>query len=90
MNILTNYIKKTDNEILDIDELITIINHINELNTTKDNLHLILKLISNLVVYTNCINFDIDTILDKNRDILTDGHIISLVKIYCSNRYSNP
>jgi len=90
MDKLINFIKKTDKEILDIDELILIIDYIKHVQITNNNLHLILKLITNLLTYYEYIDFDIDNILLKNSDILLDGDVISFVKIYCSIKYNNP
>jgi hypothetical protein len=90
MDILTKYIKKTDNQSLDVDELIYIIDHINNIVSTIDNLNLLLKLISNLISYPDFIDFNLDKLLENKWDMLNDGHIISLIKIYCSQKYSNP
>ena len=97
MDILTKYIKQTDNELIDKNDLIIIINYLNDINISTNNLHLILKLISNIIYYPDLIsdtnlkiNIDLNILIATFDDILTDGHIISLVKIYCSVVYSNP
>ena len=83
MDILTNYIKKTE-IISDIKEIPIIIEYINQNDITINNLHLILKLISNLITYPNLINFNIDSIFDKYKNLLTDSHVILFIKINCS------
>ena len=97
MDILTKYIKQTENELIDKNDLIIIINYLNDINISTNNLHLILKLISNIIFYSDIISdinlkikIDLNNLIATFDDILTDGHIISLVKIYCSVVYSNP
>jgi hypothetical protein len=84
------FIKKTDNETLDIDELLNVIELVDKTTISKSNISLILKLISNLTHYEKYIEFDIYKIFDENKHILNNGDIISFVKIYCSNKYNNP
>jgi len=89
MDILTNYIKKTE-IISDFNDIPIIIEYINQNDITINNLHLILKLISNLITYPNLINFNIDSIFDKYKNLLTDSHVILFIKINCSIKYNNP
>ena len=91
MNSFEYLIKKTDKESLIYDDLVNIIELIDKTTINKDNISLILKLISNLTIYYKFIDFpDIDKIYEKNKDFLSNGDIISLVKIFCSFGYNNP
>jgi hypothetical protein len=91
------------NKLINIDELIKIGNFIQFMkNTDKiniNNIHSVLKLISNLIKL-NCViessntifNFNIDEIIYpifscESLDKLNDGNIISIINIYCSKKY---
>jgi hypothetical protein len=86
MNILFEYIKKTDNDIIDIDDEVLIKEYIKNTIINKDNISLILKLISNLISKNITIDFDINNIYKYD---LSDGDIICLIKIYSSTIFDN-
>ena len=90
MNTLSNYVKLTSS-ITSNDNLINIINYINQIDINIDNLNLILKIISNIVFnHSIKIQIDIEMLIDKFNDMLDDGHVICLIKIYSTPVYSNP
>ena len=90
MNILSNYVKLTSTTISN-DDLSNIITYFDQLDINIDNLHMVLKIISNIVI-NNLIkmNLSIDSIIDKYDNLLTDGHVICLIKIYSTSIYDNP
>ncbi len=75
MDILTKYIKQTDNELIDKNDLIIIINYLNDINISTNNLHLFLKLISNIIYYHDIIS---DTNLKINIDLILDKRLVFL------------
>ena len=126
---ISEFIKLTQTDVLisNPNEIIRIAKLINSISINKENVHCILKLISNLVKFKiiseSSIEFDLDNIIkiaiDKpiqynnyssdtdtvntdtsyesdysdnsndNNKKLIDGDVISLINIYCSDKYLN-
>lgn len=88
---ISDYIKYTnsDNLIGDSNEILRIINIIKTVDITKDNIHCLLKLISNLVKndYYICIDKFVNYIINNN--LLLEGDIISLINIYSSSKFNS-
>lgn len=89
---ISGFIRKTnpDNPTIKLDELIQICDSIRQCTLTNQNIHIILKLISNIynLEFDNpSFNFDIEHLITFCSDeIMTDGDVISFANIYCSTK----
>ena len=85
---ISDYIKYTNSDDNNSNEILKIIDIINKIEITDDNIHCLLKLISNLIKnnYYICIDRFINYIIDNK---LLEGDIISLINIYTSSEYNN-
>lgn len=88
---ISDYIKYTNSENLigDSNEIVRIINIIETVDITNDNIHCLLKLISNLVKnnYYICIDKFVNYIINNN--LLLEGDVISLINIYTSFKFND-